>query len=108
MGHVFKFVRLLRHLVNLRRNGTSKILTYQDNSRSSGILADDDIINAEKCFWRKGTEEVKLFTRAEKYSRISTNNDGILTYTGRTLPSNKIEIINETYQVEVYFEFYKD
>jgi len=37
----------------------------QDNSRSSGILADDDIINAEKYFWRKGTEEVKRFVRAE-------------------------------------------
>ena len=53
---------------------------------------------AEQYFYRKGTSEVKEFASPSKYSNTSIEKDGILTYTGRMLPTDSVTIIGKATQ----------
>ena len=44
--------------------------------------------SAQEYFYVKATEEIKAFTPEKKYSKISTQKDKILYYTGRILPTD--------------------
>ena len=50
-------------------------------------LDDDDLRYSMDYFYRKSTEEVKMFLDKKVYQKISKEIDGILYYTGRILPS---------------------
>ncbi|XP_066929078.1 uncharacterized protein [Clytia hemisphaerica] len=76
-------------LVALRKQSSAPTYEFKSNGR----LTDDQLKQAETYFWRKGTEEVKQFVSKEKYKRISTEIDGILTYTGRIMPTDEINVI---------------
>ncbi|XP_066917749.1 uncharacterized protein [Clytia hemisphaerica] len=76
-------------LVALRKQSSAPTYEFKSNGR----LTDDQLKQAETYFWRKGTEEVKQFVSKEKYKCISTEIDGILTYTGRIMPTDEINVI---------------
>lgn len=48
---------------------------------------------AEDYFFKKATLEVKNFVKRSKYENVSQEIDGILYYSGRILPTDKIDII---------------
>ena len=54
-------------------------------------LHERDLLESLYYFFGKSTRELKHFVRPEKYSKISTEKGGILFYSGRILPSQKIE-----------------
>ena len=58
-------------------------------------LSQEDINNAMHYFYCKATEEIKHFYDKQKYQNISEEVDGILFYSGRILPSQRIENMNE-------------
>ena len=58
-------------------------------------LSQEDINDAMNYFYRKATEEIKHFYDKQKYQNISEEVDGILFYSGRILPSQWIESMNE-------------
>ncbi|XP_066917918.1 uncharacterized protein [Clytia hemisphaerica] len=89
LAQAIKFLQLLRSLVALRKQSSAPTYEFKSNGR----LTDDQLKQAETYFWRKGTEEVKQFVSKEKYKRISTEIDGILTYTGRIMPTDEINVI---------------
>jgi hypothetical protein len=82
-------LQLLKSLVGLRKNTNTSTNEFKTN----GQLSDHQLNQAETYFWRKGTEEVKQFVNKEKYKRISTEIDGILTYTGHIMPTDEVNVI---------------
>ena len=63
-------------------------------------LSQEDINAAMNYFYRKATEEIKHFYDKQKYQNISEV-DGILFYSGRILPSQRIESMNELSDVSL-------
>lgn len=57
------------------------------------ILKDNELNNALKYFYRKGTNEVKEFINRKQYMNISEERDNILYYTGRILPTQEINAV---------------
>ena len=53
-------------------------------------VSDNEFADASKYFYYKATEEVKKFCSTNVYEKISQENEGILYYTGRILPNQKI------------------
>ena len=54
-------------------------------------LHEQDLLESLYYFFDKATRELKHFNRPEKYSKLSTEKQGILFYSGRILPSQKID-----------------
>ena len=55
------------------------------------LLSESEISAARQYFFRKATKEVLHFAKKNDYDKISKMTDGILYYTGRILPTQKIE-----------------
>ena len=58
-------------------------------------LTTKEIRRAEKYFFQKGCDEVKKFLPSSKYSKISTDKDGLLIYTGRILPTSEVTVVGK-------------
>ena len=74
-----------QHLVTQSASKTESTMKCKDGLVVS--LTEDDIRYALEYFYRKATEEVKMFVNKKVYQKISTEIDGILYYSGRILPS---------------------
>ena len=90
---VIKFVNLIQHLARSRKNNTHITRTYQDGKKPAVILTDKEINKAEQYFFKKGSLEVKQFVKQSKYKNITEDINGILTFTGRILPTDEVQII---------------
>ena len=61
------------------------------------VILDRDMINVSLSYYfRKATEEIKHFLPKKKYEKISQDIDGILYYTGRILPTQKVTFEGDT------------
>ena len=90
---VIKFVNLIQHLARSRKDNTHITRTYQDGKKRAVILTDKEINKAEQYFFKKGSLEVKQFVKQSKYKNITEDINGILTFTGRILPTDEVQII---------------
>ena len=59
-------------------------------SENKLVLSDDEIRDAQQYFFQKATQEVLNFTKESEYTNISTMKDGVLYYTGRILPEQRV------------------
>ena len=92
LANVLKYVKIFRHLVHTRRNPNTKTTNNDVQQNEAYHLTDDEIEEAEIYCWKKGTGEVKRFVNPQRNSQISTEVNGILIYSGRILPTDKINI----------------
>ena len=79
---------VLNFVKNLRKKGR----TLQDLKQVSKVIlfTENDLKEAENCFFKKATLEVKKFVKPSQYEKISTEANGILYYNGRILPRDGI------------------
>ena len=63
------------------------------------IIPESAINDAKSYFFRKATLEVKKFSKPFQYKNISKENDGILVYTGRILPTDSVTIVGNATEV---------
>ena len=81
LAYVIRFCRLLKDV--------KKPIDFPQQ------LTDEEIHLAEYYFIKAGTSEVLQFISPKKYEKISTMKDGILYYSGRILPTDKVSIIGK-------------
>ena len=87
-----KVVRILAYVYRFCHNLQNR--TKRHPSLSCPMyLSDEEIQEAEKYFYLKGTREIIQFIPSKKYLNISRMKDHILIYTGRILPSDEITIV---------------
>ena len=84
VGWLYRFIHNLKSKVK-------KIPVEDWIGRST--LSMDEIQNAERYFFRAATEEVKHFMKEKQYGKISKEQNGILTFTGRILPSGGVSAV---------------
>ena len=63
------------------------------------IIPDNAIDAAKSYFFLKATHEIKNFVQLKKYKKISTISNGMLTYTGRILPTDNVSIVGNATQI---------
>ena len=54
------------------------------------VFTDAELNDARKYYFRLATLEIKHFIKAEHYTKLSQEHEGILYYTGRILPMQKV------------------
>ena len=81
---VRRFIKLCCHL--------KKKSSFKASSKMEIILNDDELMNSEKYFYRKATQELKKFVEKSKLGKISIEKDGILYHIGRILPTDTISV----------------
>ena len=54
------------------------------------VLTDTELCNARNYYFRLATLEIQQFVKHELYSKLSKEHEGILYYTGRVLPLQKV------------------
>ena len=88
---VMKFIRLLLERVESK----SKVMIRTTNTptKREVLLSDSEIEHADYYFFQKATQEMKHFHKKDHYSKFSTEVNGILKYTGRILPSDRVEVV---------------
>lgn len=84
LARVLKFIRFMRPKKYPRKDAWNPRLT------------DEDIDAAEKYFFKKGTLEVKQFSKQKEWKDQSHSQDGVLLYTGRILDGQQIVDIEST------------
>ena len=93
----FRFEKVLRILALVKRfiNKCQVKNPQHVVSTSSGYIniSDEELQDASKYFFKKGTQELMHFNSKDKYEKISFEKDGILYYSGRILPSQEITSI---------------
>ena len=92
-AYVIKYVKNLKHAMLSKRKQTSpEDVTTTPRDPEDIRLTEEELQQAESYYWRKATNEVKKFVNPQKYKHLSTEQDGILKYTGRILPDDEINI----------------
>jgi len=89
MAIVFKFIKRLR---------SSKPHPTQPSAikhPSAVFLSDEEINSSKTYFFRNTSEEMKHFHKSTFYKNISTEQDCILIYTGRILPSENVTVVSK-------------
>ena len=87
---VFRFIRNCREKV--RTKLLKPIPTLPAKVHTSDIMiSDGELQYAEKYYFQIATLEVKQFSKPSSYEKISSEEDRILTFRGRILPSQQIE-----------------
>ena len=56
------------------------------------VFTDAELDDARKYYFRLATLEIKHFVKQEQYSKLSQEHEGILYYTGRILPIQKVTL----------------
>ena len=97
---VIKYIKLLHQCVKIRKDpdgvlDPNRFPTEVSSStiKSHIFLDDDDLKEGEDYYYRKATAEVKKFLKPSQYQKISREVRGILYYTGRILPDDKVSIV---------------
>ena len=92
-----KFSHVIRILAYMIRFCSKLISTIRKSQlkqdQSEMLLTDEEISNAERYFFWKGTSEILEFIQKSKYEKISTLQNETLMYTGRILPGQEISIV---------------
>ena len=78
-----KFIRATKKRVQQRKTANLPVAT---NATAEIFVADEDVCSAENYFFKKATDEIKHFLKPKQYEKISTEDNGILYYSGRLLP----------------------
>ena len=96
LATVIRFTQILRERVEVRRNGGTPI-AIPDNGEI--FIPEESHRAAELYYHKKATEEIKHFYKPQKYELISKEVDGVLHYTGRILPSDRVTIVGKATEV---------
>ena len=92
MSMVFKYVRALLRVVKSKRQehvqGTPPIVF---ESTTSVFLTDEELAVGRNYYIKKATAEVIRFAKKSDYQNISTEQNGILYYTGRIQPEQQVQ-----------------
>ena len=91
---IFGFV--LKFMKSLKRRSRK---LPSDNQYKNILLLDEEIEVSLFFFFQKATIEIKTFVRTSHYQQISIEKNGILYYTWRILPTEKIQAANEMTEV---------
>ena len=94
MALVMRYVNNLRASVKQKRT----LVTIYDGffeKENPLVLTDEEISNAKNYYFRKATVELKHFAKPAEYESISKEENSILYYTGRILPTEKILDVRE-------------
>ena len=92
--HSFKkVVKIIAYVIRFCHNIRRRIQNQDLMNRP--YFSDDEIKNAEKYFFKVGTKEVFQFVQPKKFEKITQEKNGILHYTGRILPSDKVSIVGK-------------
>ena len=91
MAHVLRFVDKIKQSLHIKQAAPRKKIINSGHQREIYHLTEIELQKAQSYFWKKATAEVKHFVKDHKYKRISTDVNGVLTYTGRMLPTDKID-----------------
>ena len=92
---IFGFV--LKFMKSLKRRSRK---LPSDNQYKNILLLDEEIeVSQTFFFFQKATIEIKTFVRTSHYQQISIEKNGILYYTWRILPTEKIQAANEMTEV---------
>ena len=94
-SHVFRFINILKQRVQDKRNG----LPSRPYQAEVPPLTEEEINAAKMYFFKKATLEVKRFLKPSQYKDVSQEVDGVLTYTGRILPTDDVSIVGRATQV---------
>ena len=92
-----RFINKIRESIAKQRTPLQKTVRFKLQAETpvseKPILTftDNELQEAAKYLFRKATNEVKHFLKPEQYEKISQESEGILYYTGRILPHQKIE-----------------
>ena len=76
-----------KYLVTLKKQTDSFPFNFQEGLVV--CLNDNLLMDALNYFYRKATQEIKHFLPKKRFEKISKEKDGILFYTGRILPSQE-------------------
>ena len=102
MSLVIKYGKLLRQCVEMRKDPECVLHPnrFPTDISSSVVkkhvfLNDNDLKEGENYYYRIATAEVKHFLKPTQYQKISTEANGILYYTGRILPDDKVSIVGQ-------------
>ena len=82
----------IRDRLHIKQAAPRKKIINSEHQREVYHLTEVELQKAQTYFWKKATAEVKHFVKDHKYKRISTDVNGVLTYTGRILSTDKIDI----------------
>ena len=88
-AYIKRFVRNFKSKVDMYRG----LCTADDctwNPAGTVSLSDDELNDAKQYFFKKATQEVLKFTKESEYKNTSKMKDGVLYYTGRILPEQRI------------------
>ena len=94
MGLVIRFINNLKSSRKKKRT----LVTLYDGffeKESPLVLTEEEISDAKNYYFRKATAELKHFAKPSEYEAQSKEENGILFYTGRILPSEKIIDVQE-------------
>ena len=92
---LFRFITKSRHQVKVRTPFDERV--YQP---VNGLVITDEELNVAKMYlFKKATSEVKHFLKLSRYEDLSNEVDGVLTYTGRILPTDDVTIVGRATQV---------
>ena len=91
---------VIRYINNLKASRKQKrtLVSIYDGffeKESPLILTEREISDARCYYFRKATAEIKHFSKLSEYETISKEENGILYYTGRILPTEKILDVRE-------------
>ena len=92
---IFGFV--LKFMKSLKRR--SRKLPSDDQYKNILLLDEEIEVSQTFFFFQKATIEIKTFVRTSHYQQISIEKNGILYYTWRILPTEKIQAANEMTEV---------
>ena len=93
MALVIRFINNLNTSLKLKR--TLAIVNDDFFKENPVILTEKEVVDAKKYYFLKATEEVKHFAKTSEYETISKEEDGILYYIGRILPTEKINDVQD-------------
>ena len=94
MALVYRYVNNLRASVKEKRT----LVTVYDGffeKENPLVLTMEEILNARNYYFCKASAEVKQFSKPSEYESISKEENNILYYTGRILPTEQIVDVHE-------------
>ena len=92
MALVYRFIKNCRLAVNLKEHNH----TRECSTAASDVLVlltDDELKEGKDYFFRKASDEIRHFVKPSEYEKISIEKEGILYYTGRILPTQRVDSV---------------
>ena len=90
---IYRFISQCRNKVRTKLNRPTPVLPSKIYT-SDIMLTDEELKQAESYYLRVATNELKKFNKPSAYEKISTEEKGMMIYTGRILPSQQIDSID--------------